>query len=323
MTLSAADLHLLESMKQREFSLKRRQRAANAIYLEGRRYRLVLILLIALAFAALTDAVFIIICRDYMTWADLWRPALAVLVLGAAIGALAGPGLVRTKLGGKLMANEDARLNQKYSGDLHAGRRWAQFYYRGEDISPYIGQVLYTIESEQRFDSVDQALAFAKAHTGESPASRERGLRLFNDVAAQTNLLVIASADADGRPSSRFMRFVQSEQPGIWYVTTAPDAPKVHEFDLGHVALTTAPTPGGATISSNRVAVRRAEKTFDDIAHLYQAQAPRYLDGMTPQDRAIELVYELAIESAKVDSWVDHELVVFDHATQVERSDGH
>lgn len=315
MALTTDDVHLLESMKQRELSLKKRQRAANSVYLEGRRYRLVLILLVAFAFAALSDAVFIIVCTSYLSWTDLWRPAIAVLVLGAAAGALAGPGLVQTAWGRKLLERKDGRLNEKYSGDLHAGRRWAQFYYRGEDISPYIGQVLYTIESEGRFDSVEEALAFAKTHSRESSAFKRRGLELFNEVAAQTNLVVIASTGADGQPSSRFMRFVKSEQPGVWYMATAPDSPKVHELDQGRlVALITAPTPSGATISSNRVSIRRAGKSFADIADLFREQAPRYLDGMTAEDQERELVYELRIASAKVDSWVDHELVVFDHA---------
>ena len=313
MPLSPDDERLLESMKQRELNLKKRQRAANAVYIEGRRYRLVLILMVALAFAALTDAVFIIVCRSYMTWVDLWRPAIVVLVMSLAVGGLAGPGLVQTSVGRRLLTKKDGRLNEKYSGDLHAGRRWAQFYYQGEDISAYIGQLLYTIESEGRFDSVDEALAFAKSHSRESAAFRARGLALFNEVAAQTNLLVIASADAAGRPSSRFMRFVKSELPGVWYMTTAPDSPKVHELDRGRVALTTAPTPKGATISSNRVSVRRAGKSFVDVAPLFRAQAPRYLDGMTAADQERELVFELTLGSAKVDSWVDHELVVFDH----------
>lgn len=312
MPLTAEDLELLEAMKQREFTLKKRQRASNAIYLEGRRYRLILTLLSALLFAAVLDGAFIAIDSNGRSWADLWRPALAVLLVGTAAGLLAAPGFLRTAVGRRLLKNKDNQLNLKYSGDLHAGRRWSQFYYRGEDISAYIGQVLYLIESERRFDSVDAALAFAKEHRREAAAFQERGLEVFNQVARETNLLVISSTDADGRPSSRFMRFVKTERPGVWYLTTAPDAPKVHEFDEGRLALITAPTESGATISSNRVRVRRADRTFPEVADLYRAQAPRYLDGMTDEDQRRELVYELRLESAKVSSWVDQELVVFD-----------
>ena len=109
------------------------------------------------------------------------------------------------------------------------------------------------------------------------------------------------------------MRYVRSERPGLWYVTSAPDTPKVHEFDRGTIALITAPTDSGATISSNQVTVQRADKTFLDVAPLYREQVPRYLDGMSEDDQACEVVYEVRIHSAKVDSWVDHDLVVFDH----------
>ena len=61
----------------------------------------------------------------------------------------------------------------------------------------------------------------------------ERALDRFNSVAAQTNLVVVSSTDEAGRPSSRMMRFVKSDRPGVWYVTTAPEGPKVREFDHG------------------------------------------------------------------------------------------
>ncbi|MDH2413343.1 hypothetical protein [Nocardioides sp. CER19] len=318
MALSPDDLQLIRDMKQREFNLKKRQRASNAIYVEARRYRFLLILLTALLFAAVLDAILILVERDEVSWSELWRPTIVIFVVAMAVGILAGNGLMRTSLGRKLLANKDRKLNFKYSGDLHAGRRWQQFYYRGEDISAYIGQILYLVESEHRFESVDAALAFAKEHSRQNPAFQERGLELFNKVLDQTNLLVIASTDADGRPSNRFMRFVKTDRPGVWFMTTAPDAPKVHEFDQGRLALITAPTESGATVSSNRVRVRRAELTFPEVADLYRAQAPRYLEGMTEEDQQCELVYELTLESAKVSNWVDQALVVFDRVDSVD-----
>lgn len=71
----------------------------------------------------------------------------------------------------------------------------------------------------------------------------------------------------------------------------------------------TVPTEDGATITSNRVRIRRAGRTFMDVADLYRAQAPGYLDGMTEEDQRLELVYELTLLSVKVDSWVSHDLV--------------
>ncbi len=108
------------------------------------------------------------------------------------------------------------------------------------------------------------------------------------------------------------MGFVRTERPGVWYAATAPDAPKVHELDLGRVALITSPTAEGATITSNRLSIRRAEAAFDEIVQLYREQLPRYLEGMTEDDQRQELVYEITLATAKVDTWVDHGLAVFD-----------
>jgi hypothetical protein len=60
------------------------------------------------------------------------------------------------------------------------------------------------------------------------------------------------------------------------------------------------------------VRLRRAGKSFLDVAELYRAQVPRYLDGMTDEDQAAEVVYELVIESARVSSWEYNEPVVFE-----------
>ena len=238
-----------------------------------------------------------------------WRLKVTLAVFAAVIGSLLARGMLQTRLGQRLRANDEVRLTRKYSGELHAGRRWMQFYYGDEDISPYVPQILYVLESEHRFDSVPAALDFVKQHYDENTEAQERALRQFNAVAAQTSLMVLSSVNAQGQPSSRVMRFVKSDRPGVWYSTTAPDAPKVLEFDEGKVALITVPTEGGATISSNNVRIRRAGKTLMDIADLYRAQVPRYLDGMTEEDQRYELVYELTLQSAQVDSWGSRDLV--------------
>ena len=134
---------------------------------------------------------------------------------------------------------------------------------------------------------------------------------MFNSVAAQTNVVIISSTDTSGRPSSRVMRFVTAGTPGVWYVTTAPEGPKVHEFDGGRVAVVTAPTESGATITSNRIRIRRLGASLCEVADLYLAQVPGYLDGMTAAEQHLELVYELTFESARVDSWLEREVVEF------------
>ncbi len=310
MALSAEDQQLIASMEQRELSIKKRQRAANAIFYESRRYRRVLLTLTALVLAVLVAGIFIGIASLHEDWLpQRWQPKLLITVLGAILGALLAQFLPRTRLGRRLFASEERRLNQKYSGDLHAGRQWMQFFYRGEDISYYVPQILYVIESEHRFDSVQAALEYAKQNHQADAQADARGLRRFNAVAAQTNLVALSSVNAHGQPSIRIMHFVKSDRPAVWYMTTAPNTPKVPELDAGKVALTTVPTQDGATISSNDVRIRRAGKNFMDVADLYRAQVPGYLDGMTDEDQRLELVYELTLRSAKVDSWASRDLV--------------
>jgi hypothetical protein len=310
MALSAEDQQLIESMRQREFSIKKGQRAANAIYYESRRYRRVLVVLTALLFACVLTAVFIGVTSIHHDWlVQKWHLKVVFAAFGAIAGSLLAYALPHTDPGRRLLAGKELRLNQKYSGDLHAGRKWMQFDYQGDDISHYVPQILYVIDSEHRFDSVQAALEFVKQHHHENTQAEAHGLRQFNAVAAQTNRVVVSSVSADGQPSSRVMRFVTTGRPGVWYVATAPDTPKVRELDAGKVALVTVPAEDGATISSNNVRIRRAGKTLMDVADLYRAQAPGYLDGMTEEEQRLELVYELTLQSAEVDSWVSHDQV--------------
>lgn len=310
MALSAEDQQLVADMRQREFSIKKRKHAANAVSHESRRYRWVLAVLTALVLACVSAGVFIGIA-SLLNDSQLlhWRSTILLAVIGAIVGSLLAQALLRTRPGRRLLARKEHRLNQKYSGDLHAGRKWQQFYYQGEDISCYVPQILYVLDSEHRFDSVRAALEFVKQHHHENTLAQAHALRQFNAVAAQTNLMVLSSVNAQCQPSSRVMRFVKTDRPGVWYVTSAPDTPKVHEVENGKVAVLTVPTESGATISSNDVRIRRAGKTLMDIADLYRAQAPGYLDGMTEQDQQFELVYELTLQSAQVDAWGSHDLV--------------
>ena len=315
MALSAEDEQLLADMRQREFSLKKRRRAASAMFYEKRRFQRGVIAGCAIVVGLALGLTWLYYHHELDDPFGLFMAHLAwpAGVVGLVLGSMAGALWWHTSPGRRQLKRRSELLEQKYSGDLHAGRRWQQFYYQGEDISSYIPQVLYLLEGQHSYASIDEALAFAKENSYQSERFRKRGLKLFNEVAAETDLIVLSTTDENGQPSSRFMRFVRTETPGIWYVTSAPDAPKVHEFDRGAVALITAPNESGATISSNHARLRRAGKSFLEVADLYRAQIPRYLEGMTPEDQACELVYELVIDSAKVSNWVAHELVIFDH----------
>jgi hypothetical protein len=310
MALSSEDQQILADMKQRELQLKRRERAADAIAYQLRRYRVVMSILASLAVALMATALAAVVA-----WLDpaptRWGLALAGVALGTFLGVLLGQLLWETKHGRRLVAREERRLRRRYSGDLHAGRRWLPFYYRDEEISAYVPQILYFIESEQRFDSIAAALTFAKDNRRASTTFAARARKMFDAVAAETNLVVLSSTDETGHPSSRMMRFVKSDQPGVWYVTMAPEGPKVHELDLGRVALVTTPTDSGATISSNRVEIERVGMTFPAVAALYRDQVPGYVDGMTEEQQERELVYRLVLQSARVDTWLDHQVVEF------------
>ena len=73
----------------------------------------------------------------------------------------------------------------------------------------------------------------------------------------------------------------------------------------------TPPTEAGATIGSNRVQIRRAALPFPQVADLYRAQVPGYVDRLTEEEQQRELVYELTLQSARVDTWLEREVVEF------------
>lgn len=313
MPLSAADQEVISRMKQRELHLKARQRTANTISYEMRRYRGLFTAATAATGAIVVAGIFVAVESKIIGQFGFWRGTILVLVVGAVFGGLVGHNLLASERGRRRLAAKEAILLRRYRSHLQAGRRWLEFYYAGEDISPYIPQILYAIENEQRFDSVESALAAAKDRHYELDnakiASRPR--ELFDSIAAQTNLVVMASRDEAGRPSSRLMNFVRSDQAGRWYLTTAPDSPKVGQFDRGPVALLTAQTASGGTISSNQVQLKRSERTFQSVAELYRAQVPGYVEGMTEDEQQHELVYELTLRSAKVETWMERGVVVF------------
>jgi hypothetical protein len=311
MRLSPADEALIADMKQRQFHIKKRQRATDAILYQERRFRAMLLLVVGVVVASVAAGIFWAALRTVPHRSGWWLPLLVFVVLGAILGVQLGQSLLRTRWGRRLLAQHERRLRQRYSGDLHAGRRWLQFYFRGEDIAPYVPQILYFVEEERRLDSVQAALALAKANQRHDTLFAQRALEAFNDVAGQATVVVVSSSDHAGFPSSRIMRFVTSDRPGVWYVTSAPEGLKVEQFDGGRIALVTTPTGTGATISSNRVRIRRAQLPFPDVADLYRTQVPGYVDGMTEDEQRREVVFEVTLQSAKVDTWFDHEVVEF------------
>ncbi|WP_344791579.1 hypothetical protein [Gryllotalpicola daejeonensis] len=304
---------MIDDMKQREFTQKKRRRAVSAMHHERTRYRATLTTVITVVIALIVGIAYTAF-RRFLTapLPELWQRDWPALLIGAVIGWLLAELWLRSWAGRRVLARKDARLNQKYSGDLHAGRRWQQFFYKGEEISALIPRVLYTLESQPDPESLDAVIDSVRTTRYENPRFRARGLEIFNSLVDATDLVLLSTCDDAGRPSSRFMRFVTTSRPGVWYVTSAPEAPKIREFDRGVAALITVPTESGATISSNRVRLRRADKGFPEVAELYRAQVPRYLDGMTPEDQSREVVYELTIESARVSSWEYNEVVLFE-----------
>jgi hypothetical protein len=312
MALSPADQALVADMRQRELHLKSRQRAADAIRYAVRRYRTVLVALTGLVGGVLGVGIYFAVDSALVNRPEWWRPLVVNAVLGVVIGVQVGRSLLRSMWGRRRLARYEATLRRRYTSELHAGRRWQSFYYRDEDISAYVPQILYAIDSEQRFDSVEAALAFAKESRHDSTTFAWRARDAFTAVATETNAVVVSTVDESGVPASRIMRFVRSDRPGVWYITTAPEGNKVRAFEGGRIAVLTAPTESGATISSNQVRIRRAALGFHEIAGLYRVQVPGYVDRLTEEEQERELVYELTLLSAKVDTWLEREVVEFE-----------
>jgi hypothetical protein len=311
MPLSPEEQALLENMRQRELHLKRKQRAADVVLFKERRFRASLLTASGI-FMAVAAAFLIFVTLKRTLERVGWEPlALVVIALCVLLGVQVARGLLRTPPGKHLVALRERQLRERYADELNSGQRWTQFYYDGEDIAPYASQVLYLLESDQRFDSVAQAIAFAKESRRANPHFAERARKRFELVAADTNLLVLSTVDANGRPASRLMRFVKTANPGVWYISTTPFGSKITEFDGSGIAIVTVPTSRGSAITTNRVAIRRASVSFADVAELFESQIPGYYEGMTDVELDRELVYELTLITARVDTWLDHEVVEF------------
>jgi len=311
MPLDPAEQALLDDMKYRELSIKRKKRATDAIIYRERRFRAGLLTAAALLLSALAALIVFKILRHLLDRVGWWLPGVVVVALCAFVGVELGRAVLHSRFGRSLMAKRERALRKRYAQELNNGRRWLQFYYKGEDIAPYVPQVLYFLESDQRFNTIDEALAFAKENRPENSLLAAQAAKAFEKVASETNLLVLSSVGGNGVPSSRLMRFVKSGRPGVWYVSTPAEGPKVSEFDEGAVAVVTFPTEDGETLNSNRIDIRRAPFALDKIADLYEEQVPGYLDGVSEAEQQRELVYELTLRSARVDTWISHDHVEF------------
>ncbi len=311
MPLDPTEQALLDDMKFRELNIKRQKRATDAIIYREGRFRAGLLTVAGVLFAALGAVVLFEIRRHLLDRVGWWLPGVVIVALCAIAGVELGRDFLRSRFGRSLMAKRERALRERYAPELNTGRRWQQFFYKGEDIAPYVPQVLYFLESDRRFNTIDEALAFAKENRPADTLFAAQAAKAFEKVANETNLLVISSVGANGVPSSRLMRFVKSGRPGVWYMSMPPEGPKVREFDDGGVAIVTIPTGDGESLTSNRIDIRRAPFALDKIADLYEEQVPGYLDGVTEEEQQRELVYELTLRTARVDTWISHEHVNF------------
>jgi len=311
MSLDPTQAAIVAEMKQRELHMKRKQRATDALLFRERRFRAVILTIVGLATAAFAALIIFKILRKTVEQVGWSLPAIGFVILCVSLGVELGRLFLRTGMGKRVLGIRERQLRKRYSSELASGRRWSQYYYKGEDIAPYVSQVLYFLESDARFNTVDEALAFVKQNRRENRHLAKQAAAAFEQVSADGNLVVVASVSAEGVPSSRLMRYVRTDKPGVWYVSTTPESPKVSEFDAGRVAFVTPLTPDGGSINSNRVRITRAPFTLEQVAELFASQIPGYLDGISPEQQQRELVYEITMESARVDTWLDHDVVEF------------
>lgn len=203
------------------------------------------------------------------------------------------------------------KLRVTYAGPLLASKRWLQFYYKDRDISPYIPQILYYLQNESKLKTVDEVLAFID-EGAPSEVEEHNVLDKFRRFIGETNQMVLSTVSADGMPASRQMRFIVSpDKANVWYFGSAPETPKIAELDLGKAAINTIPTSTGMTIASNRLSVKRSKYKLSDLAELYRVQVPGFMDGLLEEDIEDEIIYEIVIKSARLDTWTQHDQVKF------------
>ncbi|WP_270309286.1 pyridoxamine 5'-phosphate oxidase family protein [Weissella confusa] len=305
------DEQLVAHMKLREHHMKRRQVTTNKIFRLQKRVKQVTTLIGTLVSTIILMAILIYSPLDVRERLQ-GLPRVDVLIF---VGLLIIMSFIMHKMiecgtMKRFFKRQSAKIRRRYSGELHAGRRWIQFYYKGRDIGPLIPQILYYVDSEGEFDSVDTAINHIDQTVGRL---QKAGVEKFQRYARLTNQVILSSIRSDGKPSSRLMRFVKvPDRPNVWLMASAPDTPKIAELTNNRVAIFTPPTRDGATISSNNVSIVQAPYHLEAVTDLFKEQVHGYLDGMNEEDLATEIVFELTIHSAKLDTWTDHSLAVLD-----------
>ncbi|TYC47847.1 pyridoxamine 5'-phosphate oxidase family protein [Weissella muntiaci] len=206
----------------------------------------------------------------------------------------------------------DNRLRIKNAGTLLASKRWLQFYYSGKEISAQIPQILHYLQVNENLNSIDEALAYINEHTlPESDREIKIKMESFQKFVSKTNEMILSTANEDGQPSIRKMRFIVLDKANVWYFGTAPNTPKVSELDLHKAAIYTMPTAEGMAISSNRLKICKTEYNLNDLKEYYEEQVPGFMDSLSEKDRESELIYKIELQSVRLDSWTQHEEISF------------
>ena len=212
------------------------------------------------------------------------------IVLGAIIGRAAGPRPPAHAVGPHgCSPRRRRRLLLEYTSELHAGRRWLPFYYQDEDISAYVPQILYFIDGEQRFDSVHAALAFAKENPHDSNPVRPSST---GDVRQGRG------ADQPGRRLER-RRSRHAVEPGDALRQVGPTRRLVRDDGAeGKQGPRVRPRSDRADDGTDGARARRSGATgsrsggqqfsFPEVADLYRAQVPGYVDRLTDDEQQRE-----------------------------------
>lgn len=230
---------------------------------------------------------------------------LLVVVTGYGAYRVVNHGLFK-----RLLLVKKQRLRTQNAGALLAAKRWLQFYYHDRDIAPLIGEILFYLELHDWQPTIEAAIT-AIDHQKTAVNWQQDRQKLAYAI-AQTNQMILSTVNPQGGPASRQMRFITLPgAPEVWYFGTAPQTPKINDLALGQAAVHTLPTVHGMTIASNRLTVKRSAYQLAELAEYYRQQVPGFMDGLTPEDQAKELIYEVHLQSARLDTWAQHEQLSF------------
>lgn len=304
-------MDLIARMKIRERKMKRRGIINNKIFRMQKHMRRITLITLTLVTSIILMAILVLSPLDvHGQLKDMTKVDVLIFVIIIWITAYFWIKLENTFLFKQYFRYKENKIYRRYAGELHAGRRWIQFYYKGRDIGPLIPQILYYVDSEKIFKSIDEAIN----HIEQSITKYEQvGVNRFQYLAKMINWVIVSSISEENHPSSRVMRFVKvPDKPNVWLMASPPDTPKVREWDNSKVAIFTPPLDNGMTISSNNVTIKQMEYHLSDVSDLFKEQVRGFLDGMTDEELATELIFEMTIHSARLDTWSEHSVAIFD-----------